>query len=216
MAENRRGRGSYYLSRGQLLTLAVGFTLTSALIFFLGVLLGQRIEERKLLRRDDAVVKIPLQPEPQASATAAGAAPKEEITFYDALTQKPGAASVPRAESKRKGGETKVAQKEAQSEKTDSVKKPEVASVAAGKGTAGGDGAWSVQVNAFPVERDARRLAKRLTDRGYDAFVVTADIGGKTWYRVRVGRFATRSDAKALQEELQTKEKFTKAITVSR
>jgi cell division protein FtsN len=46
--------------------------------------------------------------------------------------------------------------------------------------------------------------------------MVPTNIKGRDWYRVRVGRFSKREGAKGLQEELQTKEKFTKAITVSR
>jgi len=53
MAENWKERGQhlYYFSRGQLAVLAAGFTVASVVIFFLGVLIGQGIEERKILKK---------------------------------------------------------------------------------------------------------------------------------------------------------------------
>jgi DedD protein len=77
-------------------------------------------------------------------------------------------------------------------------------------------GQWTVQVNAFPHERDARDLAKKLSDRGYDAYVVPVEIKGRPWYRVRVGRLATREEAKELQETMKSKENLTQAIAVTR
>lgn len=53
--------------------------------------------------------------------------------------------------------------------------------------------AFSVQVAAYNARQDARSLAARLKQRGFDARVV----GEKAPYRVRVGRYATRADANA-------------------
>jgi len=89
MAENRKGRGQglYYWTRGQLLILAVGFTATSVVVFFLGILIGQGIEERKLVKKEEPLIKIPVQPLARGSA-ASGARGKEEMTFYEELAKK--------------------------------------------------------------------------------------------------------------------------------
>lgn len=50
---------------------------------------------------------------------------------------------------------------------------------------------WSVQVAAFPKERDAKALSEVLEQRGYKVRV----FGDKPPYRVRVGRYATHDDA---------------------
>ena len=52
MANHRKATdgGNVYFSRRQLFTVASLFVTASALIFFLGILIGQSIEERKLLR----------------------------------------------------------------------------------------------------------------------------------------------------------------------
>jgi len=71
---------------------------------------------------------------------------------------------------------------------------------------------WSVQVKAYARQRDANALAKRLKDKEYDAYVVSIQIKGRTWYRVRVGRLATQRDAQGLLLKLKRKEKYTRAI----
>lgn len=203
--------GLYYLSRGQLVILAGGFTVTSVVVFFLGVFIGQGIEERKLLKNEEPLVKIPVAPLLQGSGAEPSA--KEEITFYDTL------AKVPKEEGATRSETDKASAKPAKV----SDAEPEPASRdkettgAAAKAREPSDRApWTVQVNAFPRERDADRLAKRLKDRGYDAYVVVTEIRGKTWYRVRVGHFGTRAEAKALQEDLKAKENLTQSIAVSR
>ena len=254
MAENRKGRGQdlYYWTRGQLLILAVGFTVTSVVVFFLGILIGQGIEERKLLKKEEPLIKIPVQPLSRGSA-AAGTPGKEEMTFYDTLAKTPQGSQPTRVEPAKeiKPAEraVKPVSKEpkpaAQEEKTAAVEKVKSAEkvrekAAAEKGavraeaeketaapkppetegsktgTEAQEKVWAVQVNAYPLERDAKNLAKKLKDKGYDAYVVSTNIKGRNWYRVRVGRLETQEQAKALQETLKTKENFTKSITTSR
>ena len=71
---------------------------------------------------------------------------------------------------------------------------------------------WAVQVKAFTRGGDAQVLASKLKGKGYDAYVVSTTIRGKTWHRVRVGRLSTRTEARSLLERLKTREKFTGAI----
>ena len=256
MAENRKGRGQgfYYWTRAQLLILAVGFVVTSVVVFFLGMLIGQGMEERKLIKKEEPLIKIPVQPLPQGSA-ASGTPGKEEMTFYDTLGKSPtGGAPVTRVEPAKEikpaekavkpaGKETKppvqeekvaVAEKVAKvkpaekvKEKAAAEKSPPLAEVKkeapvqrAQEGEAAKTTAekkvWAVQVNAYPLERDAKSLAKKLKDKGYDAYVVPTSIKGRDWYRVRVGRLETPEEAKALQAKLKARENFTKSITTSK
>lgn len=231
MAENVREKKSlYYLTRTQLIILTAGFTITTGIIFLLGILVGQRIEEKKLPKTEEPLVKVPLQP--QSPGSAPGAA-KEEMTFYDTLTKIP-----PGKTAQKPVKETKPAEKAAKTaakgkepsagkEKTVIVEKvgPSLAArkeALAVKGPeekaepAAPEGVWAVQVNAFVDEQPALGLVQRLKERGYDAYVVKASIRGRIWYRVRVGHLATRQEATEIQKVLKTKEKFTNAITVSR
>jgi len=82
MAENRRGKDSrYFLSRGQMIILGGAFTLASLVIFLIGMMVGKVIEERKILNKDEPLVKMPVKP------AGAGAGHSDEITVYDTLAK---------------------------------------------------------------------------------------------------------------------------------
>ena len=70
--------GHVYFSRTQLITVTILFGAASVFIFFLGILIGQSIEERKLLQREEELVKVPVD---------ADAKKEDEITFYETLTK---------------------------------------------------------------------------------------------------------------------------------
>jgi cell division protein FtsN len=46
--------------------------------------------------------------------------------------------------------------------------------------------------------------------------VAEVNIKGKIWYRVRVGQYNSREEAKKAEEALKTKENYTKAFIASR
>ncbi|MBU8897031.1 SPOR domain-containing protein [Corallococcus sp. M34] len=57
-------------------------------------------------------------------------------------------------------------------------------------------GAFSLQLSAFQNRPEADRFAARLRDRGYAPYIVPAEVPGKgTWYRVRMGSFASKEAA---------------------
>jgi cell division protein FtsN len=46
--------------------------------------------------------------------------------------------------------------------------------------------------------------------------VTEVNVKGKIWYRVRVGQYGTREEAKKVEEVLKTKENYTKSFIASR
>ncbi|MBN8227952.1 SPOR domain-containing protein [Corallococcus macrosporus] len=57
-------------------------------------------------------------------------------------------------------------------------------------------GAFTLQLSAFQSRQDADRFAARLRDRGYAPYILAAEVPGKgTWYRVRMGSFASKEAA---------------------
>jgi cell division septation protein DedD len=54
---------------------------------------------------------------------------------------------------------------------------------------------WSVQISAAPTKNVADELVQQLKAKGYDGYVVEANVKGQTYYRVRVGHFASREAA---------------------
>jgi len=222
MAENRRSRsqGFYYFSRGQLVILAVGFMVTCTITFFLGMLIGQGIEERKLLKREGpgSVAKIPTRAPRRGTSSTRATTQDQEMTFYDTLTKAP-----PRAKARpeRKAQVSQLKKQAAKQAKPRvarlTVKEKEPTTRKRTESTAKATtqpetSVWSVQVKAFARQRDASNLAKRLKDKEYDAYVVSIQIKGRTWYRVRVGHLATQRDAQGLLLKLKREEKYTRAI----
>lgn len=66
-------------------------------------------------------------------------------------------------------------------------------------------GEVAVQVSSWPSKGSADRIASRLTAAGFHAYVAQAEVHGKTWYRVRVGNYASQGEADAAIAELQRK-----------
>ncbi|NIO11033.1 MAG: hypothetical protein GTO40_24685 [Deltaproteobacteria bacterium] len=216
MADNRRSRsqGYYYFSRGQLVILALGFIVTCTVTFFLGMLIGQGIEERKLVKKQGQgpVAKLPARPTPRDSRAARGNATDQELTFYDTLTKPPprgGGASGTKAPGRPPRSEVQRQAKARVSPPPAKAKQPRKTRTAS---TSTQANVWSVQVKAFARQNDANDLARRLKRKGYDAYVVSIQIKGRTWYRVRVGRLGTQREAQNLLLKLKREEKYTRAI----
>ena len=70
---------------------------------------------------------------------------------------------------------------------------------------------WSVQIAAVPAKTAADALMQRLKDRGYDSYVIKAEVKGQSYYRVRVGRFDSQADAESMRQSLASKEGYREA-----
>ncbi len=234
MAENRRGKENrFYFSRGQMVLLGAAFTAASLVIFFMGIYVGKSIEERKLLKKEEPLVKIPIKPgsaEPAAEAPQA----RNEITFNDSLSgaanslasagespRETQPAEKPKSEAKEKLPEkpapakaeaapVKIAEK-----KVAPAEEPAKAEPAASTAKEAAK-VWRAQVNAFPDERSAKQIVDRLKNKGYNAYVTEVQNKGKTWYRVSVGKYGSRDEADKMVETLRSKENYPKAFAASR
>lgn len=54
---------------------------------------------------------------------------------------------------------------------------------------------WIVQVKSTPDRASADALQEALARDGFPAFVITAEVEGRTYFRVRVGRYRDEADA---------------------
>jgi general secretion pathway protein D len=75
---------------------------------------------------------------------------------------------------------------------------------------------WTVQVASLNQTRDAEGIAGRLKIKGYDAYVVAAEVKSKLWHRVRVGQGIDLSEAFELRTTLRAKENFEQAFIALR
>lgn len=208
MADNRREKERrFYFTRGQMVLLGTAFTVASFIVFALGMFVGKEIEARKVVRPEEPVVKVPVNPAPQAQSEAEGAKAKNELTFYNTLSKTPPSKPQPEAKAPPKAAEKTGAKADVETKETKS-ETPAAAKT--------GDKIWSVQANSYPDEKSANELVDRLKNKGYNAFVTQANVKGKTWYRVRVGRVGSREEAEKIEAELKNKENLDSAFATQK
>ena len=75
---------------------------------------------------------------------------------------------------------------------------------------------WTVQVASLNQTRDAEGVADKLKVKGYDSYVVAAEVKSKIWHRVRVGQGVDLSEAFELRTRLKDKENFDQAFIALR
>lgn len=85
--------------------------------------------------------------------------------------------------------------------KTPEVKSPEPRAEIAKAPS--GTGKFTVQVSSWTSTADADRAVSRWKQAGFDAYVVEAFVNGRTWYRVRVGRYTTMDEARQAAEQIR-------------
>jgi cell division septation protein DedD len=79
-------------------------------------------------------------------------------------------------------------------------------------GRAGFGKTWSVQISAAPTKNVADKLVQQLKAKGYDGYIVEANVKGQTYYRVRVGRFPKREEAESTRQSLALHKSYEQAF----
>jgi septal ring-binding cell division protein DamX len=62
---------------------------------------------------------------------------------------------------------------------------------------------FNIQIDAVMDYSGAQQMARRLRQLGYQPTIVQTQIAGQTWYRLRIGPYATAEEARAAQEKLR-------------
>ena len=71
----------------------------------------------------------------------------------------------------------------------------------------GREGGYQLQISSFRSQSESNQFVEQLRARGHKAYVVEAHVAGRgTWYRVRVGPFATQQLASAYRAGFESKE----------
>lgn len=73
-------------------------------------------------------------------------------------------------------------------------------------------GKFTVQVASYAEKVDAEKKANKLKEMGYQANVFSAQVSGKTWYRVSFGLFATQDEAVTEKQKYLEKNKTESAL----
>jgi len=127
-----------------------------------------------------------------------------EFAFYEELSQK--------KEEAAKIHRSRIKQPENKEvpDQTKSVKKPPPVTPVTEKPTETvKEGAkYTVQIASLKKEIEAIRMANKMVGKGYPAFYLKADVQGKTYFRVRCGRFESRKEADEFLALLAGREKI--------
>jgi DedD protein len=229
MRDSHRMKEKYDLSLDsrQVVSLLVAGIVVLGAVFVLGVLVGKKLAGSQ--RSDRAPDLLSALDQKSAALERARAAPT--LTFQEELTADGGAAraAAPKpAPEKKLEAATKSAEAKADAAKAAGDRKPETASkpvdggaiavrtapatapAAAPKASDGSvpNGAFTLQLGASQNRDDAERMVSRLREKGYAPYIVTAEVPGKgTFYRVRMGSFATREAAGRYLEDFKRETK---------
>jgi cell division septation protein DedD len=229
------------LNGKQLVFLFMAATVVSVVIFLCGVLVGRGVKTERTpsAQTDNGVLEAPAPPPSVAPVqtvstdlnVAPPPVPAEDLTYTKRLeennkkeTLKPSAARAPATVVPPPPTQTVQPRADAppaavQTPKpvaTAKSKEPEVpalpAPASSSPAPSRGDG-YAIQVAALRESGEADTIAKRLVNKGYDAYVLTPPGGTPNVFRVRVGSFKTRRDAEVVASKLQQEEQFKPWIT---
>jgi cell division septation protein DedD len=208
------------LNGKQLVFLFMVATVVSVVIFLCGVFVGRgvRTERAPTLADASAVTAVPTSdvigssetaPPPAGSDPTAAAPPPavDELSYFNRLekpgqpqeTLKPATPPAP----------PPPAPKAAPRGQAPLVDPPPAGAALAEPSGAG----FALQITALRERGEAESIAKRLSAKGYAAYVLTPEGGAPSVFRVRIGKFKTRREAETMAAKLQKEEQFTPWIT---
>ena len=218
------------LNGKQLVFMFMAATVVAVVIFLSGVMVGRgvRLPEADVLAAAPDPVVDPIAPVPRADLVPEPGPIVQENLTYDKHLGAPVAPAEPlkpaerRAEAVPRDAEKPASKVVATVENKGPVKAPAVEKpaakpepVTASKTFAEPPGnGWAAQVQTFGSVSDAEALAGRLKAKGYRTFVALNESGPPTArYRVRIGKYPTRSEAVAVGQKLQREERFEPWVT---
>lgn len=211
------------LNGKQLVFLFMAATVVSVVIFLCGVLVGRGVRAERANGAESAALNEPPAADPPLETSAApiiapGQDPTvapvppppaaDDLSYPDrlktessdeAFTARPAKPAAPPAQKPAPAPAPPPPPKEA-------VTAPAPASAPAGAG-------FAVQVAALNVRSEADAIARRLTSKGYTAYVQAPTTGTPAVYRVRIGTFKTRREAETVAARLKKEEQFTPWVT---
>ena len=189
--------GKFEISAAGVLLLATATLVASGVVFLLGIYVGKGMVEQRL-QQETRVVRLPV-PTPGASAKS----DEVDVTFWDKLAKGGDASAVPTVVPSPTAVEAPVRVAPPQATQPTPAPHPTEKRVAAPPPVAARPapalpegGSLQIQVNAMADKARADELVRDLKSLGYTAVISSAQISGKTLYRVRVAGLGSAEAAK--------------------
>ncbi|HET9469131.1 MAG TPA: SPOR domain-containing protein [Vicinamibacterales bacterium] len=226
---NDEGFREIQLNGKQLIFLFMAVTVVLVVTFLFGVLVGRGVREGAGTPQiatgdvtpDADVAPAADNPAPPAaggaSPQAPAAPPAEELSYAERLLRDAPPEETLKPTPSEPAAPAPVVQEPVADrapapveEKAQPTSVPTMAAAAQATDPTGPG--FAVQVAAYPDRRDAETLVKQLVTKGYPAFVMDPVKGAPTkLFRVRVGKYPTRTVAEGVQARLVKSEQFTNA-----
>jgi DedD protein len=223
------------LNGKQLVFLFMAATVVSVVIFLCGVLVGRgvRVEHATVVENsavNSAAETTPTQPPPTPPpAPAAGTDPRtaappppvDDLSYFSRLEKektpqealKPAAAPAPEQAAPPAAAPPPPAKAERGDRHPPPLKEmPPAPAVNAASAEPTGGG-YAVQIAALNVRDEAEAIAKRLSSKGYTAYVLSPASGSPSIYRVRIGKFPSRREAESIAAKLKKEEQLNPWVT---
>jgi cell division septation protein DedD len=209
--DDRRIKERYELSldNRQIATFFIAGIIVVGTVFVLGVVVGKKLAGGRggssaadLLSALDEKAAAMEQAKPLAPPP-----PEPRLTFQDELTKKPATGpakevpfareDAPEAKGAAAPGEAGPIPEPPKPDPSREKLKQVIARVEkAPLEHAPTASSFTLQLSASQVREDADRFAAKLRERGYQPYIVEADVKDRgRWYRVRMGRFPTKEAA---------------------
>ena len=210
------------LNGKQLVFLFMAATVVSVVIFLCGVLVGRGVRAERGTEVEAPELST-AEPAPQQAAapatptgsdpTAAAAAPQavDDLSYFNRLEgSNPPPEQLKASESPAAAPPAaKPAPARRPATPPPAPKEPvRTAAASDPQGTG-----FAVQIAALNIRSEADAIAKRLTARGYAAYVMNPAAGTPQIYRVRVGKFGSRREAETIATKLEKEEQFKPWVT---
>ena len=202
----------FHLDGKQMVFLFMASTVVAVVIFLCGVMVGRGVRGSKDLQAAQATASSSFAPLPEHNApsdpTLVDEALPDPVVEPVSPERAEGAAESP--DSARSPAETAPREPVPSPRPTPGAKPSPPGRNTTGTaavGTAPPADGYVVQVMAVAKQTDANARVRKLVAKGYRSFV-SVGSSGTARYRVRVGPFATLSEAQSAQRRLEREEKF--------
>lgn len=195
------------------------WTVVCLWMFILGILVGRgtspiRFDIKRLQDELAALKAAAVEQTTERYRIAFQEVDKQvDLGYYEALTDSkaeltPAALSQPESSDTGKPAETDTAPEKTEADIPKKIKRSEFQK----KPAADAQKAWIIQVAATRDEAKGKQMVNHLKGLGFQAYLTSAVVPGKgTWYRIRVGGYASRTAADADLQRLK-KERYSPMI----
>lgn len=221
------------LNGKQLVFLFMAATVVAVVIFLCGVMVGRGVRVQRGAIESAALAegvadptaeaRPPRMPDPVPTSATSDAAPAptaEVLSYPDRLAgnapaeklseRRAGSAPAERSSERPAGSAPPARAPEPPRARSAADRPSATTGFSAPSGPAGG---FAVQVAAVRERDEAETIARRLSRKGYKAYVIPPAAGAPRVFRVRVGNFKDRREAEQVATRLEREEQFKPWIT---